>query len=197
MSPSPLRPLLIAILAVSILASCSDDRSNEPVWTQDEMSIETIKNLMYAPFDCNNNSIADSLDIASHVAADVNRNGLIDECDPDTAVRDSTLSNTWRTNATTRAVPFFRVRHTLGGTVDIDYTVPGDTARVSLRMMGKDGRVVHSFVDGRVPGGAYSIVWRRIDAQNRVIPPGRYAISLSINGRTMTRYTAWAKWPGF
>lgn len=70
------------------------------------------------PGDCNGNGIGDSTDIAERMEDDVNRNGIIDFCDPDSMVRMRDELPT-----TFPGTSKFRVRHRQRG-VEIRYRVP-------------------------------------------------------------------------
>ena len=147
--------------------------------------------------DCNLNGIADADDLAQGFDDDVNHNGSIDFCDPDSALRrQARTDEAWRGLAATLDSSFFsaRLRYRQGRNgVLLRYTVPGDTKTVSLnvRDLGTSGFDT-TLVDKARESGALELFWdRRIRGRNA--PPSVYEFRLRVGPRAYSRRLAWVQ----
>ncbi len=76
--------------------------------------------------------------------------------------------------------PAARVSYTL-------YPVETGQARVTLRVLSVDGRIVDTLVDRVQDPGRYEVVWNGTDASGNTVASGIYFCDLSYGGERDTR----------
>src|SRR5262249_2421942 len=184
-----LRPhaLLAAMAASALLAACGPARQStalHPVDTVDRPSPDTtigaeadsftlhppqdtIRAFVPEREDCDGNGVADAIDIREGTEEDLNHNGVIDPCDPDTNLPSHPHNQSWRARRSAADTSFFwagfqsRPVADGGEIVAIRYTVPLEGASVRLDVFDAHGYLVATPVRTRQDAGAYESVWNR------------------------------------
>jgi len=153
--------------------------------------------------DCNENGIDDATDIRLGWDDDKNRNGQIDYCDSDSAIRRFARSDTtWRRLAVTRDTSYFLVRtrgeHRVPNSamgVLIRYTIPHGVSEVTLRVRStSSSRVDTMLVNHLSQSGAHELMWDQ-KFRGRFVPIGTYRFDLQVGDRRYRRKLSWATWP--
>jgi hypothetical protein len=174
--------------------SAPDEEPNEaeePV----EMSVDNMARQRSAGDpDCNGNGIQDSLDIARGFASDINRNGHIDECDPDSLVAHKALTgNRWWRFADIPDTSHFAVVHGYTPRITIRYTVPPTGASVRLSVLDSTGTQIVNLVSQTQANGPYVLQWDRT-VRGQALKPGSYTFRLYVGRHRHTRTIGWANW---
>lgn len=133
--------------------------------------------LRIGDYDCNDNGIGDSIDIATGSAPDTNNDGIPDVCDPpytsDVAVAPSTG----------RLLQNYPNPFNPGTT--IAFEVPEGHTRV--RVFDLSGRLVRTLVDAELPAGPGRASWDGTDVRGASVGSGIYLYRLEAGGATHTR----------
>ena len=159
---------------------------------------DTIKAFVPERQDCDGNGVADAIDIREGTEEDLNHNGVIDPCDPDTNLPSNPQNQSWRALRSAPDTSFFwagfqnRPLEDGGRIVAIRYTVPLEGASVRLDVFDARGFLVASPVRARQDGGAYESAWNRTGADGKVLPPGMYRLRLTVDGHVYFRRVRWA-----
>ena len=167
-------------------------RSNE---FSDEMGSRDMARLYSTPVhDCNGNAVPDSVDIKEGYARDVNRNGIIDDCDPDDEVaREARSGSRWWRYADIADSSYFAVVHGSVPMITIRYTVPPSGADVYLSVVDSSGSRQVVLVDRHQDNGPYIIEWdRKVD--DKPLRPGIYTFRLSVGRHRLERKMQWRNW---
>jgi hypothetical protein len=134
--------------------------------------------LRIGEYDCNDNGVPDSEDIAGGGSSDVNANGIPDECEEGAVdVRDVAMSGSGL-----RAIP-----NPAGPVTRIEFEVGADDARVRVQIFDVEGRVVRTLLDGPIAPGRHAITWDGSDDSGATVAPGAYFCRLERPEGTETR----------
>jgi len=210
--------LLTAVCASVAVAACAPSRpasSLRPVDTVNRPSPDTtigaesdsftlhppqdtIRAFVPERQDCDGNGVADVIDIREGTEEDLNHNGVIDPCDPDTNLPSNPHNQSWRALRSAPDTSFFwagfqnRPQEDGGEIVAIRYTVPLEGANVRLDVFDAHGYLVATPVQSRQDAGAYESAWNRAGSDGKVLPPGIYRLRLTIDGHVYMRRVRWA-----
>jgi flagellar hook capping protein FlgD len=159
---------------------------------------DTIRAFVPERQDCDGNGVPDAVDIREGTEEDLNHNGVIDPCDPDTSLPSNPNNQSWRALRTAADTSFFwagfqnRPVADGGRIVAIRYTVPLEGASVRLDVFDSRGFLVATPVSTRQDAGAYESAWNRTGADGRVLPAGMYRLRLTVEAHMYLRRVRWA-----
>ncbi|NNF06065.1 MAG: T9SS type A sorting domain-containing protein, partial [Candidatus Eisenbacteria bacterium] len=152
----------------------SDNVGADLAWTATFNGEMDIFHTRLGDYDCNQNSVGDSTDIANQTSADLNQDGVPDECEfvptsaePDfgsPAVVHSAFPNPFRHSTTVR------------------FTIETEEEVVRLRVFDLQGRELHRLVDGSLRRGRQEVVWDGREVAGELLPSGVYFYLLEIGG---------------
>jgi hypothetical protein len=159
----------------------------------DELPGDVLDHMRTIPLkDCNGNGIPDSVDIQRGYASDINKNGRIDECDPDKAVaRRARTGNQWWHAADVSDSVYFSVTYTILPPVTIRYTVPPSGGAVTLALLDSAGATLGELVHRHQENGPYIIQWDR-RVKGIAVGPGEYTFRLTMTGKNRVRRLGWS-----
>jgi len=155
------------------------------------MTAEDYEALASAVSDCDGNGLPDSVDIAEGTANDANHNGWIDECDADTTLEVVRRPEEWRNWRLAADTSFFSTHHQANQTIEVRYTVPRAGADVRLTVEQPSGATLRRLVQTRQASGAYLVSWDKRDGHDTLMPPGRFAVRLTVGSRSYLRPVRW------
>ena len=159
---------------------------------------DTIRAFVPERQDCDGNGVPDAIDIREGTEDDLNHNGVIDACDPDTALPANPHNQSWRALGAAEDTSFFWVgfQHRPiedgGEVVAIRYTVPLEGAHVRLDVFDSRGFLVATPMNARQDAGAYESVWNRVGVDGKVLKPGIYRLRLTVDNHSYVRRVRWA-----
>jgi hypothetical protein len=133
-------------------------------------------------YDCNVNSVPDSLDIANGTSPDTNMNGIPDECEEATAVADGGAPDA---GAAFHLYP--NTPNPFNPATTIRFDSPVDGAYVRLSVYDAGGRLVRNLLDGHVGAGTRAVTWDGHDEHGRPMTSGIYYYELTAEGFSETR----------
>ena len=214
----PRRFFLAAATVCAVLAACAPAKESgelRPLDTADRSTpdtmlapeadsfavhppTDTIRAFVPERQDCDGNGVPDAIDIREGTEEDLNRNGVIDPCDPDTNLPSNPHNQSWRAFRNAADTSFFwagfqnRPVDDGGRRVAIRYTVPLEGASVRLDVFDAHGFLVATPWNARQDAGAYESAWNLTDARGRILPAGIYRLRLTVDGRTYLRRVRWA-----
>jgi len=135
--------------------------------------------LRIGDYDCNDNGVGDSLDIANGTSWDVNANEIPDECEPGASGIGDLGQISYRLHQNTPN-PF-------NPTTVIQYDMPPGGGTAKLQVFDVSGRLVRTLVDGFVEGGERFTEWSGRDGRGAAVASGVYFYRLTAPGFSETR----------
>jgi hypothetical protein len=158
----------------------SDDVGAHLAWAATFNGEQDVYYLRIGDYDCNGNGVADSLDIASLSSADLNDNGIPDECEEDFSTSDTaSRPPTWRLHP--------NVPNPFNPVTRIAFEVARADATIRLEVFDVQGRLVRTLVHGRREVGRQSVQWFGRDDHGRALASGVYVARLQAGGTTQTQ----------
>jgi len=154
----------------------SDLVGSDLAWAATFNGEQDVYHLRIGDYDCNQNGIGDSTDIALGTSPDGNDNGIPDECEGTVDVADVTESFRFLRNVPN---PFY--------TTTIEFALVRPSDRVRLSIYDVNGRLVRTLVDEPVAAGVTSRFWDGTDSRGRLLAPGFYFYRLEASGVSQTR----------
>lgn len=151
----------------------SDNVGADLAWTATFNGEMDVFHTRLGDYDCNQNGVGDSTDVANQTSTDLNSDGIPDECEqvplsvePEGAppVVHSAFPNPFRTSTTVR------------------FNVDDRNEVVRLRVFDIQGRELHRLVDGLLETGPQAIVWDGTNAAGERVASGVYFYLLEIDG---------------
>ena len=140
-----------------------------------EMTQAIYDSLCSLRFDCNDNNVPDDEEVASGAVADVNGNGIPDEC-------ESPAINVAVGEGPPSPSRLSMVLAARGAAHEIRYSLPV-RAQTRLRIFDLAGRAVVTLTDGDAPAGVYRVVWGHVDAGGQGVSSGVYFVELQSGNR--------------
>jgi hypothetical protein len=198
---SKLRAICVVIVASFISSPAKSDGSLPEKYPVTKHPHESNIHLLpsrkpYSFPDCNGNAVPDSVDIAEGTEDDVNHNGILDDCDPDTNLcvryNRNNCRDGWKGLANSPDTSYFHVAHAGNGTVIIQYTVPPGKHLIRLEAIPTDGYGATVIKTLSQSSGPYSFPWDKCDPMTHVkLPNGLYTIRLTVNDHTYDKQVRW------
>ena len=169
----------VAVVAALVASTASADVEDGSSRFVTEPSSGLLDSMSTTPRkDCNGNGIPDSVDIQRGYVSDINKNGVIDECDPDKVLaRRTRTGNQWWRAADVSDRVYFSVTYTTLPPVTIRYTVPPSGGAVALDLLDDAGATLGVLVRRHQENGPYIIEWDR-RVKGVAVGPGEYTFRL-------------------
>ena len=140
--------------------------------------------------DCNDNGIADSLDLATGISTDLNRNGIADDgCERDSAMLARVRSG-WQQWISEPDTSWVTASYSHGMGVNLHYTVPRGTRQVVLTYVDLEGLPWGSR-DLEPAAGVHQYRWVPRDRHHNLRSSGRGTIHLAVDQRNYSVPIAW------
>ncbi len=159
----------------------SDNVGASLAWAATFNGEQDVYYLRIGDYDCNVNSVPDSVDIATGTSPDINQNGIPDECEDGTSVADGGSPAGGR-----RLELHANAPNPFNPSTTISYTLV-EAGAVRLRVYDSGGRHVQTLVDGEVSAGTRTVTWDGRDAAGQQLPSGVYYCQLEAHGAGETR----------
>jgi hypothetical protein len=156
----------------------SDQVGAHLAWAATLNGEQDVYYLRIGEYDCNDNGVPDSEDIAGGESSDVNSNGIPDECEEGVIDVEEVAAS----GLGLRTVP-----NPSGAITHVVFEVKGADARVRVQIFGADGRLVRSLVDGPIAPGRHALAWDGNDEAGKAVAPGAYFCRLEGPEGTETR----------
>jgi hypothetical protein len=149
----------------------SDDVGAHLAWAATFNGEQDVYYLRLGDYDCNANSIADSVDIALLTSPDLNSNGIPDECEEDFTTSDALpVPHKWTLHP--------NVPNPFNPRTRIAFEVEHADVTMFLRIYDVLGRQVRTLVAGRRSVGPQSVEWDGRDDSGRDLASGIYVAQL-------------------
>lgn len=158
----------------------SDRVGADLAWAATFLGEQNVYYLRIGDYDCNQNGVGDSTDIAQGDSFDDNGNGIPDECEESASVwtpiasHQSTISN---------------FPNPFSSATTIRFDLAERDGPVQLEIYNAEGRLVRTLLDGPASPGMNSLGWDGKDAQGRPVAPGLYFYQLKGGDFTQTGRT--------
>ncbi|MDH3216191.1 MAG: T9SS type A sorting domain-containing protein [Candidatus Krumholzibacteria bacterium] len=157
----------------------SDDVGAHLAWAATFNGEQDVYYLRIGDYDCNANSVADSLDILLGTSPDDDMNGRPDECEgPAAGIRES-------------GAPSYRLYQNapnpFNPTTTIRYEVPSNGGHVRLQIFDLAGHLVRTLADRRETAGTKSVLWDGKNSWGSPVASGLYFYRLEATGFVETR----------
>ena len=128
-------------------------------------------------YDCNNNGIADTQDIAQGTSLDLNQNGVPDECGIPTDVAAAPRPSFQL---------FQNVPNPFNPRTSIAFEIPAP-GNVRLRIFDLQGRLVRTVTSGAADAGPHTTEWDGLDDRGRAVASGLYVYRVEAPGLVAAR----------
>ena len=157
----------------------SDDVGAHLAWSATFNGEQDVYYLRIGNYDCNANSVGDSLDIATGTSHDWNGNGIPDECENITVSDAGVPSAGWRLQP--------NVPNPFNPGTTIVFEAPSNPRRVRLDVLDVAGRRVRTLLSGPTRPDVNAVFWDGRDDQGRAVSTGVYFYRLDTGDFTATR----------
>jgi hypothetical protein len=157
----------------------SDEVGAHLAWAATFNFEEDVYYLRIGDYDCNQNGIGDSIDIAQHTSHDYNANGIPDECE---GIDTSDIAGLTPSYALRQNTPNPFNPRTL-----IAFDVPAVGTPVRLRIFDTQGHLVRTLFEGTPVAGRNSLWWTTRD-----VPWPRASTSTASRPRDSTLPARWS-----
>jgi hypothetical protein len=158
----------------------SDRVGADLAWAATFNGEQDVYYLRIGDYDCNQNGVGDSTDIAEGHSPDDNGNGIPDECEGTSDVSDVATSN----SSLLHSFP-----NPFSSTTTIHFNVADNSEPVRLQIFDAGGRLVRTLLDGFASQGTNSLHWDGRDDKERPVAPGLYFYRLERAGMVQTGRT--------
>lgn len=143
----------------------SDRVGADLAWAATFNGEQDVYYLRIGDYDCNQNGIGDSTDIAQGNSFDDNGNGIPDECEASSSVPAPVALN--QSAMSNFPNPF-------SSSTTIHFQLTEGSGPVQLEIYNAEGRLVRTLLDGPASPGTNSAGWDGRDDQGRPVSPGLY-----------------------
>ena len=133
-------------------------------------------------YDCNVNTIPDTLDIQNGTSTDVNGNGIPDECEDMTAVDDGGAPPAGPALELHPATP-----NPFNPVTTIRFESPASGTEVRVAVYDAAGRFVRTLLDRPVSAGTQAVTWDARDEAGQRVASGVYYVRLEVANARATR----------